>query len=127
LIEVVACSLDNLRTVSETNVTGSPRTRMARRKGQRYATYTWLSRLFVREAITWPAAVVTITRVAPRELDDDNLQSALKSVRDGIADWWDSAYKHGDDRQTALIWCYAQKRGKPRQYGVDIVLRPRAD
>lgn len=31
--------------------------------------------------------VVTITRVAPRALDSDNLAGACKSIRDGVADW----------------------------------------
>ncbi len=30
---------------------------------------------------------VVLTRVAPRRLDGDNLQSGFKAVRDGVADW----------------------------------------
>lgn len=59
--------------------------------------------------------VVTITRIAPRKLDDDNLVGSCKSVRDGIA------YRLGiDDRDEAVQWRYAQRRGAVREYGVEI-------
>ena len=51
--------------------------------------------------------VVTMTRVSPRGLDDDNLRSALKATRDGIAD------KLGvDDRSPLVEWRYAQRQAK---------------
>ena len=52
--------------------------------------------------------IVTITRVAPRFLDDDNLRSAGKSARDGIADRL--GVKDNDPR---VEWRYAQAKGKP--------------
>ena len=58
---------------------------------------------------------VTLTRVAPRALDGDNAQGALKSVRDGVADALGV-----DDRTPLVTWVYAQRRGKPREYGVEI-------
>lgn len=61
--------------------------------------------------------VVTMTRIAPRELDDDNLRSALKAVRDGIAD-----YFHVDDRDPRIVWRYEQAKGKPREYAVRITI-----
>ncbi|HXB28079.1 MAG TPA: hypothetical protein VNV25_25340 [Gemmatimonadaceae bacterium] len=60
---------------------------------------------------------VTLTRVAPRQLDDDNNQGACKNVRDGIADALGV-----DDRTPLVIWVYEQRRGKPREYGVEIVV-----
>lgn len=58
---------------------------------------------------------VTLTRVAPRALDDDNLRGALKSIRDGVAD------RIGiDDRDDRVTWRYLQRRGKAREYAVDI-------
>ncbi len=65
---------------------------------------------------------VTITRVAPRALDDDNNQGALKSVRDGIADALGV-----DDRTSLVEWVYRQRRGKPREYGVEIQIEKRFD
>jgi hypothetical protein len=58
---------------------------------------------------------VTLTRVAPRELDSDNAQGACKSVRDGCADALGV-----DDRTPLVEWVYRQRKGRPREYGVEI-------
>lgn len=65
--------------------------------------------------------VVTLTRIAKKDLDDDNLRGALKAVRDGVADALGI-----DDGSDRAVWHYAQRRGKPgdvtivRGYGVCI-------
>lgn len=52
--------------------------------------------------------VVLLTRVAPRELDSDNLQGALKHVRDGVADALGV-----DDRDERVTWAPCdQRKGK---------------
>jgi len=62
-----------------------------------------------------PPCTVTLTRVSPRFLDDDNVRGALKSVRDGIAD------RLGiNDRDPRVSWRYEQRRGKPREYAVHV-------
>ena len=64
-----------------------------------------------------PPVIVTITRLGPRRLDDDNLQGAAKAVRDEIA------AKIGTDDGSALYtWVYRQRTGK---YGVDVEVIPR--
>lgn len=55
--------------------------------------------------------VVTLTRIAPRELDTDNLASGFKAVRDGVALWLEV-----DDADPRVEWRYAQTKGKPLQY-----------
>lgn len=50
--------------------------------------------------------VVTLTRQAPRELDDDNWVSAAKNLRDGVADWLGVS-----DRDKRVAWVYRQARG----------------
>lgn len=50
--------------------------------------------------------VVTITRIAPRQLDDDNLAASGKHVRDGIADALGI-----DDRDPRVRWRYEQAKG----------------
>jgi hypothetical protein len=60
---------------------------------------------------------VTLTRVAPRELDGDNLQASLKNVRDGVADAFGV-----DDCTPQVEWSYRQERGKPREYGIRIAI-----
>jgi len=51
-------------------------------------------------------AIVTLTRVAPRRLDDDNLATAFKNVRDGVADAIGV-----DDRDPRISWRYDQTAG----------------
>lgn len=61
------------------------------------------------------AILVTLTRIAPRKLDGDNLQRSFKAIRDGIAD----AIKI-DDGADRYGWHYQQERGKPKEYAVRI-------
>jgi hypothetical protein len=63
------------------------------------------------------SATITLTRIAPKRLDDDNLQTVFKSLRDGVADWLEI-----DDGSPQLTWCYAQAKGQPREYAVRIGL-----
>lgn len=51
--------------------------------------------------------VVELTRVGPRELDTDNLASALKGYRDGLA-----ARLKIDDGSALVRWVYLQKKGE---------------
>lgn len=65
---------------------------------------------------------ITITRIAPRVLDDDNMARAAKNCRDGCADWIDGHYGHGNDRRDGLTWRYAQRSDGVRTYAVEITL-----
>jgi hypothetical protein len=58
---------------------------------------------------------VTITRLAPRQLDTDNLAGACKHVRDGVADWLGI-----DDGDLRVAWVCEQEKAKPKQHGVRI-------
>lgn len=44
-------------------------------------------------------AVVVLTRLSPRSFDDDGTTASLKSVRDGMADWWGI-----DDADLRVVW-----------------------
>ena len=48
----------------------------------------------------------TLTRIAPRKLDDDNLAAALKAIRDQVADVLGL-----DDGSPRWTWAYAQESG----------------
>lgn len=62
--------------------------------------------------------IVTLTRVAPSSgLDGDNLQGSLKAPRDGVADWLGV-----DDRDPRVTWRYEQRRGKPKEWAVEVHL-----
>ena len=54
-----------------------------------------------------PPLLVTITRVGPQRLDDDNLSSACKYVRDQIA-----AIVGIDDGSDQYTWRYEQRIGE---------------
>ncbi len=73
-------------------------------------TATWAAALPFAWDLRWGAnpAVVTLTRVSPRELDDDNLRGALKAVRDEVA-----RLLGVDDRDARVQWRYGQEKGKP--------------
>ncbi len=66
--------------------------------------------------------VVTLTRTGPRKLDDDNLQAALKYVRDQIA-----CVVGVDDGSTLYTWKYAQRVGHRVKYGVDVEIDARVE
>lgn len=74
----------------------------------------------IKEPIQLPCSV-TLTRVAPRKLDDDNLRTAFKHVRDTIAafifDDWRMGRKDNDPR---IKWLYAQKKGEVGEYAFEI-------
>ncbi len=65
--------------------------------------------------------VVTLTRIAPRALDGDNLQSAFKACRDGVADALGTS-----DNDPRILWDYRQERGKPKYYAVTITIEASA-
>lgn len=58
---------------------------------------------------------ITLTRVAPRKLDDDNLSSGFKAVRDGVADWLGI-----DDGSPRICWQYAQEKSKAGEYAARV-------
>jgi len=106
-----------LRIQSEANTRGAWQARFfGRTKPQRSATVLML-RPKLGKRISFPVRV-TLTRIAPRALDDDNLRTALKSVRDGVAD----ALGLKNDRDPRVAWDYQQHRRAPNEYAVSIVI-----
>lgn len=67
--------------------------------------------------------VITMTRIAPRELDTAGLASALKGTEDEIA-----KYLRIDDgraeRASRVIFVRNGRRRAPREYAVEIVIEP---
>jgi len=115
--------LDHVRTVTEKNTGGHWRVKARRAKDQRYTVFVWLQHLLGRRCPVTLPCTITLTRVAPRSLDpQDNLPSALSHVTDGVSDYLAGRYLTGQDRQPGLTWQYAQRRGKPGEYGVEIVV-----
>lgn len=59
--------------------------------------------------------VVTLTRIAPRALDGDNLQGAFKGARDEVARWFGVP-----DNDPRVTWHYDQRRDGPKVYAIEI-------
>lgn len=92
-----------IRTQSEANLREHWAVKAKRVKEHRQLAY-----VVVRKALEFRKplpATVTLTRLSPRLLDDDNLRQALKATRDGIADWLGV-----DDRDPLIRWEYDQKQ-----------------
>jgi hypothetical protein len=96
------------------------------KRAKHAAAQRMVGRLKTRTAIAparmVPPYVITITRIGPRALDDDNLAISGKHIRDGIADALGI-----DDGHASLTWRYAQERpakGAPR-YGVRVAIERR--
>ena len=102
-----------LKTESEMNARGHWRVRDKRRKEQHHLVSLLMS-THVPASIRFPVRV-RFTRLSAGTLDDDNLRSALKFVRDAVA-------KHlrvDDGDIERIVWEYAQakaKRGEPGVY-----------
>jgi len=66
-----------------------------------------------------PAGPVTVNlgRVSPsaKGLDKDNLQGAMKAVRDQVAAWLGR-----DDADASINWTYSQRQGKTGEWAVEI-------
>lgn len=106
----VCCTVP-IRTVSEANWRGHWAEQHKRKKTHRssaaYAAFVVLSGHEIPQKLT-----VKLTRVGPREMDGDNLQSALKACRDGIADAIGI-----DDGSKRITWQYEQRKGS---YNVEV-------
>ena len=103
---VITCHLP-IKTVSEANRRDHWAVKAKRAKSQRHTAAMLVPRFGL------PCAV-TLVRIGPKALDTDNLNGALKAVRDGVAD------RLGiQDNDPRVTWRYGQKRGP---YGVEITL-----
>lgn len=113
-VKPVTLNIDDLRLVSEMNARDPWQVRNERRKRQRSAVmFASLPDLIHRiHAMPLPV-VVTITRIGPRTLDDDNLRGSAKFVRDAVAHMLGI-----DDGDAMVSWRYEQEKFK--RYGVRI-------
>lgn len=105
-----------IRTVSEMNAREHHHARHRRHKAQYNAVaacWGFLARAWVRD--NRPPYTVTMTRVAPRALDSDNLSASFKACRDQVA-----RHLGIDDGSPLVRWTYDQRKGLPKQYAVEI-------
>lgn len=99
---------------SAANLRESWAKRMLRVKASRRLTrFHFLTRpgavVVLRDAVSEGSNLTcTLTRIAAKRLDDDNLAFAFKAIRDEVA-----AIAKIDDGSPRWTWRYQQERGKP--------------
>lgn len=100
-----------VRTCSEINQHRGWRRQHQRTKEQKRVTW-----LLLNARATTPSLPcrVQMTRLAPRRLDSDNVESSTKWVRDAVAHWLGV-----DDADERVDWARV-KQEKSKQYGVRI-------
>lgn len=118
-IGIQLVSVANLREHWATRAGRNKRHRIAAHRATAYelaSIQSWARPLDVSKPMT-----ITITRIAPRKLDSDNLASSAKAVRDGIAEALGI-----DDGSELVTWLYAQTKRFPREYGCQVRIEQRA-
>lgn len=101
-----------VKTVNESNGShGHWSTKAKRRRQQRRMAF------MLCPAVALPVTVL-MTRHSAGTLDDDGLRSALKSVRDGIADRFGIA-----DNDPRITFEYAQAKCARGEFGVQVLVR----
>ena len=72
------------------------------------------------ESIPIPCTI-RMTRIAPRQLDEDNLIASFKWIKDTIADFIVSGLPRGRaDGNRKMTWHYSQQKRKPKEYALEI-------
>ena len=112
----------SLRIVSEANRRDHWRVKAARTQLHRISAqcafdYHRNPGALIRAGVPVSGLTVTMTRIAPRRLDDDNLASGFKAVRDGVAAWLGI-----DDGSPLIRWVCAERKGPPKGYAAEVVV-----
>jgi hypothetical protein len=110
-----------IRTVSEANNREHWRVKNKRKLTQQAAVAAyWIHTVAVpAKSIPQRPYLVTLSRIGKRMLDDDNLASSFKGVRDQVA----KMLKVDDGNRAAVLWKYRQEIGK--SYAVRIHIKSR--
>jgi hypothetical protein len=87
----------------------------AQKKKQRIAV-RWALVGKVVPLLNGETAEVQLHRIGKRQLDDDNLGTAFKAVRDEVA----AALGRDDGPKAPIKWSYSQEQGK--EYGIRITI-----
>ena len=112
----MVCVVLPIKVISEANSRDHWRKSAARKATHRGTARNLLQR-HPRPATDGPVTI-TLTRIAPRTLDDDNLASGFKAARDGVADWLGI-----DDGSSRLAWRYGQRKGLAGQYAAEVLVQ----
>jgi hypothetical protein len=102
-----------IKTVSEANARETRMIQQRRAKAERAKADRFTCDAMETEFPLFYPCTVTMTRLGPRPLDDDNLAVSLKHVRDGIAQAF--GVDDGDKR-----WKWVPKQEASKVYGVRV-------
>lgn len=109
-----------IKTVSESNCQTHWTQKYKRHKAQKKGLSLALNEAWIVPSLP---CKVTLIRIAPRNLDGDNLQGAFKHIRDIIADFLIPGLKPGRaDGDPRIHWDYEQERGAAREYAIKILI-----
>ena len=81
----------------------------------------WINAAFMSENMIFPEKLnIRMIRISTRFLDDDNLVSAFKHIRDAIAGCLRPEKAAGQaDNDPKLIWECRQEKGKPQMVRIE--------
>ncbi len=109
-----------IRLFSEANISDH----WSKKRNRRLFQQNYIAQRWYTEGIDLkPPVSITLTRLAPRTLDDDNLVTAFKSIRDRVASLLVPGLRPGRaDNNPGIKWHYTQEKNK--QYMVKITIEP---
>jgi hypothetical protein len=110
----VSVPIPGLKLESEANLREHWGAKMRRARAQRDLVTLVLRRTVTAQMMAVAPLEVTITRIGPRRLDDDNATGSAKHVRDAVA-----ALLGVDDRDPRVTWRVNQASGP---YGIRIAV-----
>jgi len=114
-----------LRTVSLSNTREHWSKRNSRSSAERVAVERELLPHAEKLAMLASGCVVTLTRIGPRLLDDDNLPGAFKAVRDAVAVMLFGGTPGQYDSDKRATWVYRQASLGAGKYGATISITRR--
>ena len=111
-----------IKTVSEANKTGEHWTQKHKRHKAQRAAVKWYWSMINGLSMPNPMKL-TFTRIAPRSLDSDNLQSSMKVIRDQICELITGIRQKGRaDNGDRFQFEYNQRKGEPKEYAIEIMI-----
>jgi len=107
-----------VRIFSEANLMEHWSVKHRRKKQQKLIIHTYLKKYIKNRSLP---VKIEICRIAPRQLDFDNLLGGLKTTIDTIADFFIPGLQPGRaDGSDQLEFTYSQKKGNPKEYAIEL-------
>lgn len=122
---IIATEEIPIRIVSSANLREFWAVKHKREKQQKMQIFVAVNQLL--DKITLPVEIIFV-RIAPRELDIDNLLYSLKGHRDYVSSLLIPGLKPGRaDGDPNLSFKYIQVKGKAKQYALQIIFKTKEE